>query len=297
MIKAVALYSGGLDSILAIKIVEGLGIDVYPVSFYHPFFGEIDRRNFEDLKKEPEIIDISEDFFKILKSPKFGYGKNLNPCMDCRILYFKKAKEYMEKIGAKFLISGEIVGQRPFSQRREAINTIEKEAGVSGLVLRPLTQKNMLETIAEREGWVEGEKLLGVSGRNRQIQLELAKKFSLSYVPTPAGGCLLTVPDFAKRTKELLVRELINKTNVEILRYGRFFTLNDRAVLIVGRNQKENEKLENLFNKELNHTFIETLSPPGPSAIIIGKGEVEKALSILKKYIKIKEKEPEFLIK
>ncbi len=296
MIKAVALYSGGLDSILAIKIIEEQGIDVYPVSFYHPFFGKIDKRNFKDLKREPEIIDISEEFFKILKSPKYGYGKNLNPCMDCRILYFKKAKEYMEKIKAKFLISGEIVGQRPFSQRREAISTIEREANVIGIVVRPLTQKNLPPSIPEKEGLVDRQRLLGISGRNRQHQLKLAKKYSLSFIPTPAGGCLLTVADFVKRTKELLKRDMLSKENVEILKYGRFFVLGEKSILIIGRNKNENERLKNLYSDKNEHTFIETLSPPGPSAIIIGEKLIEDAISIIKKYIKYKEK-PEFLIK
>jgi len=297
MTKAVALFSGGLDSILAIKLVEELGIEVIPISFYHPFFGRIDERSYQDLSKKPVIIDISEDFFKILKNPKFGYGKNLNPCMDCRVLYFKKAKEYMKKIGADFLISGEVVGQRPFSQRKEAIKTIEKEAGVEGIVVRPLTQKNMPETIPEKEGLIDREKLLEITGRNRQVQLKLAEDFSLSFIPTPAGGCLLTVSDFSYRTKELIKRNFLSKTNVEILKYGRFFPLSEIAVLIVGRNKEENEKLEELFKPEENHVFIETLNPPGPSAIIIGEADREKALKILKRYIKPRNIEPDFLIK
>lgn len=297
MTKAVALFSGGLDSILAIKIVEKQGIEVIPVSFYHPFFGKIDEKSYQDLSKQPVIIDISEDFFKILNTPKFGYGKNLNPCMDCRILYFKKAKEFMNKIGADFLISGEVVGQRPFSQRREAIRTIEKEAGVEGLVVRPLTQKNMPETIPEKKGLINRNKLLDIKGRNRQTQLKLAKEFGLNHIPTPAGGCLLTVSDFSYRTKELMKRELLTKTNVEILKYGRFFPLTEFSIVIIGRNEKENRELEKLFVPNKNLMYIETVDPPGPSAIIIGKPEKEKALKLIKRYIKKHSQEPKFFIK
>ncbi len=297
MTKAVALFSGGLDSILAIKIVEKQGIEITPVSFYHPFSGTLDERSCQDLSKQPVIIDISDDFFKILKNPVFGYGKNLNPCMDCRILYFKKAKEFMKEIGADFLISGEVVGQRPFSQRREAIRTIEKEAGVEGLVVRPLTQKNMPETIPEQRGLIDREKLLDIKGRNRQIQLKLAKEFALNYIPTPAGGCLLTLSDFSYRTKELMKRELLTKTNVEILKYGRFFPLTELSILIIGRNERENKELERLFSPKKNLMYIETLEPPGPSAIIIGKPEKEKALQLIKRYIKNHNQEPKFIIK
>ncbi len=297
MTKAVALFSGGLDSILAIKIVEKQGIEVIPVSFYHPFFGKIDEKSYQDLSKQPVIIDISEDFLIILNKPKFGYGKNLNPCMDCRILYFKKAKEFMNKIGADFLISGEVVGQRPFSQRREAIRTIEKEAGVEGLVVRPLTQKNMPETIPEKKGLINRNKLLDIKGRNRQTQLKLAKEFGLNHIPTPAGGCLLTVSDFSYRTKELMKRELLTKTNVEILKYGRFFPLTEFSIVIIGRNEKENRELEKLFVPNKNLMYIETVDPPGPSAIIIGKPEKEKALKLIKRYIKKHSQEPKFFIK
>ncbi len=297
MTKAVALFSGGLDSILAIKIVEKQGIEVIPVSFYHPFFGKIDEKSYQDLSKQPVIIDISEDFLIILNKPKFGYGKNLNPCMDCRILYFKKAKEFMNKIGADFLISGEVVGQRPFSQRREAIRTIEKEAGVEGLVVRPLTQKNMPETIPEKKGLINRNKLLDIKGRNRQTQLKLAKEFGLNHIPTPAGGCLLTVSDFSYRTKELMKRELLTKTNVEILKYGRFFPLTEFSIVIIGRNEKENRELEKLFVPNKNLMYIETVEPPGPSAIIIGKPEKEKALKLIKRYIKKHSQEPKFFIK
>ena len=297
MTKAVALFSGGLDSILAIKVVEKQNIEVIPVSFYHPFFGKIDERSYEDLSRKPVFIDISEDFFKILKNPKFGYGKNLNPCMDCRILYFKKAKEYMDKIKADFIISGEVVGQRPFSQRKEAIFTIEREAGVEGLVVRPLTQKNLPETIPEKKGLIDRNMLLDIKGRNRQTQLKLAKEFGLTYIPTPAGGCLLTVSDFSYRTKELMKRDLLSKTNVEILKFGRFFPLTELSILIVGRNQSENEELEKAFTPNSNLMYIETLNPPGPSAIIIGRPEKEKAIKIIKRYIKNRNEEPEFIIK
>jgi len=206
--KALALLSGGLDSSLAVEIISNLGIEVVAVNFVTPFClcdGKrgcrkksvlISKRLNIDLK----IFNIAEDFLEVLKKPRYGYGKNLNPCIDCRILMLRKAKEIMNELGASFIITGEVLGQRPMSQNRKAMEIIEKASGLEGLIVRPLCAKLLPASIPEREGWINRDDLLNITGRSRKKQFELVRKFNISDHACPAGGCLLTDPGFSLRT-------------------------------------------------------------------------------------------------
>ncbi|MDI6799625.1 MAG: tRNA 4-thiouridine(8) synthase ThiI [Actinomycetota bacterium] len=290
-LRAIALFSGGLDSILAVKLIEDQGIEVIGVTFVTPFFSA---KAAEKSAKEigiPLIIkDITEEHFEVVKSPKRGRGKNMNPCIDCHSLMVKVAGELMEETGASFIISGEVLGERPMSQRRDALKLVEKDSGFEGYLLRPLSAKLLDETIPEREGLVDRERLLGISGRSRRVQLELAEKYGLKEFPAPAGGCLLTDIGFSNKLKELLKRnENPSRKSLEVLRFGRHFWL-DGALVIVGRDQNENDNLLKLA--EEGDTILFAKDFPGPLTLI--KGEVgddilKKAAELTTRYGKAKE--------
>ncbi|MCK4419774.1 tRNA 4-thiouridine(8) synthase ThiI [Candidatus Aerophobetes bacterium] len=242
--RALSLFSGGLDSTLAVKLIQKQGIEVEGVCFTSPFFTpEKAKKAAQNLKIYLHTIDISKDLLSLLRSPPHGFGKGANPCIDCHALMVKKAGSLMQKIGASFLISGEVLGERPKSQNRWALNIVEKESGWGDYLLRPLTAKNLAPTLPEREGWVKREKLLEIKGRSRQAQLKMAKLLGIREFPTPAGGCLLTDPILSRRIKDLLVRGKLNLNEIELLKVGRHFRLGDRVKLIVGRNEEENRKI------------------------------------------------------
>ncbi|OQY41124.1 tRNA 4-thiouridine(8) synthase ThiI [Candidatus Atribacteria bacterium 4572_76] len=250
-IKAVALFSGGLDSILAVKLIREQGIEVKGINFKTPFFGLNEAFAIaKDLNINLEIIDITEELLKILKKPKYGLGKNMNPCIDCHALMFKKAGEYMNKIGASFILSGEVLGERPMSQNRNSLNIIERESGFKGRILRPLSALLLAETIPEKEGLVDRNKLLDISGRSRKRQMELAAKMGIKDYPSPAGGCKLTEPAFSKRLRDLFfTQESFSIEEIELLKLGRHFRLSKDIKLVVGRNKEENEQLQNFFQE------------------------------------------------
>ena len=247
--KAVALFSGGLDSILAIKIVEEQKVKVIPLHIYTGFAGRRDKNFIKESVElfglvEPIIIDVEEEFLEILKNPKFGYGKHLNPCIDCKIFFLRKAKEVMEREEARFIITGEVPGQRPMSQRKDVIQLIEREAQVEGLVVRPLSAKLFPPSIPEKRGWIDRERLYDIHGRGREKQLELAKKYKLKKIPSPAGGCLLTDPTFSRRLKILMDKvEGLSWEEIELLKHGRMFEIQD-TIVIVARNEKEAELIK-----------------------------------------------------
>lgn len=257
-VKAVSLLSGGLDSILAVHVMMEMGIEVVPIHFYTWFTGNksrsfIERAKNEWLLPEPIVVDVKDEFLKVLVSPKYGYGCNMNPCIDCKILFFRKAKEIMERIGAEFIISGEVLGQRPMSQTQQALRTIEKEAKVEGIVVRPLSGKIMPPTIPEIKGLIDRNLLLDIRGRSRKVQIELAKKYGLKSIPTPAGGCILTDPGFSRRLKKLMeVRGELRWEEIKALRLGRLFEISPTTLLIVARDEKEGELL-----RKLSDTIVE----------------------------------------
>jgi len=249
--KALALLSGGLDSILAVRLIQEQGLEVEAINFLTVFCTCTHRgcqhaatKAAQELKIPLRVFNITEEYLDVIKNPKHGYGSNMNPCIDCRIFIFRKAKEYMKEISASFLITGEVLGERPMSQRRDAILLIEKEAGLKGLILRPLSAKLFEPTLPEKERIVDRDKLLEITGRSRKPQIALAKEFGINDYPCPAGGCLLTDPQFAKRIKDLLEYNQLTLDNVRLLKFGRHFRLSRNTKLIVGRNEEENIALE-----------------------------------------------------
>jgi len=279
-VTAIALFSGGLDSILAAKLVASLGIRVLAVKFVTPFFDYELLDDPEKYKQEVmdkygiEVIlyDLSHNYLDLLHRPSHGFGKNFNPCIDCKILMFTRAKEMMAEYGASFMISGEVIGQRPMSQRRDTLRVIERDSDNDGLLLRPLSAKIMDPTIAETEGWIDREKLLNFSGRGRSRQIKLAKEYGIIDFPAPAGGCILADPILSTRIEKIYQGDFVIKakditvTDVRFLLLGRQFLLPDGFWLILGRNEKENIKIENLAGK--NDILFHMPDRPGPTALL-----------------------------
>lgn len=283
MTKAIALYSGGLDSTLAILVALKQGIDVTAVTFLTHFGCDISDRSscskdpFAAAQKfgfEVKLCHLADKFIEVVKRPKFGHGKNMNPCIDCRILMLKEAKALMEMRGADLLITGEVLGQRPMSQRRDTLPRIDREAGVVGAVLRPLSAKLLPPTRAEQQGLVDRERLYAFHGRSRKPQMALAAEFGLTDYPAPAGGCLLTDPIYSYRLKELLARTAApSLTDIHLLRVGRHFRLHDGAAIIVGRRQEENKAIEALAGPEDYLLWAEGCG--SPLTIVRGEGADE----------------------
>lgn len=268
--KCVLLYSGGLDSILACKILLEQSIKIFAINFTTPFLPKADLPPVEFPLK---VINIGEEYLELVKNPRYGYGKNLNPCIDCKIAMFERAKEYMDEIGASFIATGEVVGERPMSQRKDALNIIDRDSEMRGLVVRPLSAKLLKPTIPEVEGIIDREKLLDISGRSRKPQLELAKKYGLKDYPTPSGGCLLTDPIFSKRVKDTMDNDKFSIEKIYLLRYGRHFRLNDGCKVVVGRNEIENNMLLNLCARD--DYIFRVVDYVGPVVILLFSTSIE----------------------
>ncbi|MFQ5680442.1 MAG: hypothetical protein ACE5GG_00065 [Candidatus Omnitrophota bacterium] len=270
--KALVLFSGGLDSLLAMKIIQKTGIELFALNFVSPFCrchrkdGCSAVAHLKALGIGYRLVSLSEEYLQIVAHPKFGRGSNMNPCLDCRIMMFKKAKDVMEDIGARFIITGEVLGQRPMSQQRRQLELIEKEAGLSGLVLRPLSARVLPQSLPEKEGWVSNEALQGLSGRMRSPQINMARELGLKDYPCPAGGCLLTDKNFSRRLNDLMRYGELTMPEVELLKLGRHFRLNDKSKLVVGRNERENERLLSLVND--GDTYFVSNELPGPVGVI-----------------------------
>ncbi|MEA2062558.1 MAG: hypothetical protein U9P14_02565 [Gemmatimonadota bacterium] len=292
-VKAVAMLSGGLDSSLAVKIIADMGIEVSGVN-YNTGFCLTDhhrrmtnpgaRTTARQVRNEAlqtgarwripvKIVDISKEYMQILTHPKHGYGSAVNPCIDCRIFMLQKTREYMEQIGAGFIITGEVIGQRPMTQMRDTLRLIERQSGCEGLILRPLSAKRLPLSVAELNGWVEREKLYGFNGRSRKPQIALAEKLGLSDYPQPAGGCcFLTDKNYARRLQDLFRHcpdRSITPAQVLLLKVGRHFRLNELVKAIVGRNEADNLFLEQ------NCAGLTVLSCPddnipGPTTLVEG---------------------------
>ncbi len=281
--KAIALISGGLDSLLAARVIQEQGVEVIPLSFKIPFSPPAKKTVYknkfslvaDNLGRALKSFDISGKFLKLLVEPQHGFGANMNPCIDCKILMLSEAKELMKQFDAAFVVTGEVLGQRPMSQYRQALEMIEKESGLEGLVLRPLSARLLPETLPEKQGWVERNKLLDFNGRSRKPQVNLARGFQIKDYPNAAGGCLLTDPEFAKRLKDLISHQELTLNNVELLKIGRHFRVSDNSKLVVGRNELENERLVNLA-QEGDYLFMPTDELAGPTAL--GRGIFSEAL-------------------
>ena len=294
MIKAIALLSGGLDSILATKIILEQGIEVEAVNFLTVFCTCTARGKTclasksaaDKLGIKLKVFEVSNEYLEVIKNPKYGYGANMNPCLDCRIFMFKKAGQYMRESGAKFLITGEVLGERPMSQRREAMRIIERDSGLEGLILRPLCARLLEPTIPEKEDLVDREKLLSISGRSRKPQMELAKQLGINDYPCPAGGCLLTDPGFARRMKDLMEHNPdFGLNDIQMLKLGRHFRISPQTKLIVGRDEEENTKLLNLSkDKDICLQPFEIKGPVGIVRGLFDENILYLASSIIARY-------------
>jgi tRNA-uridine 2-sulfurtransferase len=286
--KAVALLSGGLDSNLAVRMMQEQGIEVEAIAVKTPFCDFDCGKGCGHRVKEVAIelginlktVYFGDEYLKMIKDPKYGYGSGMNPCIDCRGMMYNAAKEHMEKIGADFIVTGEVLGQRPMSQNGNALKIIENETQTNGKIVRPLSFRHLPLTEAETRGLVKREKLGDIKGRSRRGQLQLAKKYDIADPPNAAGGCLLTDPAFSKRVRDLYDhnKDTPDMNDVELLKIGRHFRLSENTKLIVGRNKTENEILESL--KLDDDIIIEVSNHVGPTCILRTKKQSEKEIEI-----------------
>ena len=290
--KAVALFSGGLDSALAVYVVKRQGIDITAMHF-SSFFSLLDAERKDSsvqmLARQLEVPLIVQakgpDFLDIIRNPRHGHGKNLNPCIDCRIYTLVKAKALMEEIGASFLVTGEVAGQRPMSQRRDAMRLIDKQSGCAGLVLRPLSAKILPPTLPETEGVIDREQLLGIAGRGRKDQIRLAAEWGITGYPAPAGGCLLTDKNFSRRVRDLLAdQDEISQAELALLQVGRHVRIRPGLKVVVGRSEHENNLLEEFADTGLSFYPKDF---PGPLTLVRGVPTQEEEIligSIVRRY-------------
>ncbi len=278
--KAVVLYSGGLDSSLVIVLTKELGATVFPLHVTHCFLTAKDLPKVKNLK----TIDASNELIEIVRSPQFGYGKNLNPCVDCRILMLKKAKEYLSEVKGDFIVTGEVLDQRPMSQRLDTLMLIDKKAQVEGLVVRPLSGGLLPETLAEKNGLIMRADLLKIKGRSRRMTMEMAQQKNVKEYFSPSGGCLLTDSSFARRLADLMrFQQRIDFEDIELLKIGRHFRLSPETKLVVGRNENENKKIEDFVGPHNVLLYVPDIG--SPNAILIGDRKLLKtAAAIIARY-------------
>ncbi len=275
--KCLLLFSGGLDSILAGKILMEQKIKVQGITFKSYFFdADIAKQAAKQIKLPLKIVDFSKEHFEMVKNPKYGYGKEMNPCIDCHLLMLKTAKKFGDpaKSGVKkydFIATGEVLGERPMSQNKGSMGLLEKQSGLTGYLLRPLSAKLLKQTIPEKSGLIDRKKLLGISGRTRTKQFALVKKYKIKEYPTPSGGCLLCDLEFSKRLRQLLkICPKCYGNDILILRYGRHFWRN-KTKIIVGRNEQENKQIKKCAKPGLAQ-LIEMKNYPGPMTLIKNYG-------------------------
>jgi tRNA-uridine 2-sulfurtransferase len=269
--KALAVFSGGLDSMLAAELVRSQGIEVLGLFFETPFFASARaRRSAEVIHLPLKVIDLTRPHLDVVRRPRHGYGGNMNPCIDCHALMLREAGDRLTEEGAGFIITGEVLGQRPMSQNLKALSTVAAQSGYRGLILRPLSAKLLPVTVPEEKGWVRREALMGFSGRSRKPQMEMAEAFHITDYPSPAGGCLLTDPIFSRRLRDLLSsRPQCEVREIELLKVGRHFRFGDTTKAVVGRNKEENEEILSLAGA--SDLVIKVHSIPGPVVLVVGE--------------------------
>ena len=267
-VRAIGLFSGGLDSMLAVKLLQEQGIEVIGYAFATPFFGpEQAIKSSREVDIRLEVWEITERYMELMKAPKYGFGKNMNPCIDCHALMFRLAGQKLETHGARFLFSGEVLGERPFSQTKGALRAVSHLSGCGDVIVRPLSAKLLEETPPEKAGWVDRSRLEDIQGRSRKRQMELAARFGLTDYPKPAGGCLLTEPHFSKRLKDLLKeRPDPRHRDLELLKVGRHIRYAESCKIIVGRRQEENNRLEALWEEGDFRLWVNGF--PGPVVLV-----------------------------
>ncbi len=293
-IKAVGLMSGGLDSTLAAKIIKDQGIEVYGMYCIQPWEDgypkPVSKRSAEAIGINFVPIVLDETYIDMLRNPKYGYGSAFNPCKDCHIHFFKLARQFMDEIGADFVFTGEVLGQRPMSQVKDALRVVEKGSGLEGLLLRPLSAKLLDATIPEERGWIDIEKMFDISGRSRKEQIKLAKNFGITEYPAPAGGCLLTDRNYGKRFKDALDFGYRDFNDFVSLKWGRIFRLNDQFKVLIGRNVDENEELLKYAHED-DH-IMSLKEKAGPVIVLKGKNPsneiLEKAASLVARFSKFR---------
>jgi tRNA-specific 2-thiouridylase len=270
-IKALALFSGGLDSILAVKLILEQGIDVTAINFVSPFC-LCEKGGAPEAAKQLgvplKVVEVGDEYLKMLRNPKHGYGRNMNPCVDCRIFILKKAKKIANEVGADFIFTGEVLDERPMSQHFSALKIVEEESHLKGRILRPLSARLLPETVMEKKGLVDRAKLLGIRGRSRKPQIKLAKAFYINYYPSPAGGCLLTCKEYAEKLRDLFKhKKRWSMADMFLLKVGRHFRFGENKI-IVGRNEAENKILT--ANKSRNDYCFEVPNIGSPITVLQG---------------------------
>jgi len=294
-IRALGLFSGGLDSMLAASVLRAQGIEVSLICFVTPFFGAARaRQSAAHLGLPLREVDFTDKFLPLIYDPPHGWGRGHNPCIDCHILMLREAGALLAAAGFDFLFTGEVLGQRPMSQNRGSLNLIARESGFADLLLRPLSAQFLKTTKPELLGWVDRDRLLNLSGRGRKRQMALAAAYGITRYPAPAGGCLLTDPGYAARLKELLrhVQEA-SRPDLELLKWGRHFRLPGGAKAVVGRTQRENEAI--LALKSLGDFLLKVDNYPGPVVLVSGavsEVDLETAAGLAAAYSDAPEGEP-----
>ncbi len=294
--RALVLFSGGLDSVLAAELLRRLGVEVVGITFTTPFFGsEAAKRAARQLELPLLVVDITDRHLGVVRNPRFGYGKNLNPCIDCHALMVRVALEKLEDLGAHFLATGEVLGERPKSQNRRALGLVAEISGARDLLLRPLSAKLLPPTRPEILGWVERSKLMDIKGRSRKRQMQLAEEWGIREYQTPAGGCLLTDPGFSRRLKDLMeAKKDFDAGDVELVKVGRQFWIRGN-LLVLGRRHDENERLWELCRP--GDRLFKEKDRPGPTALWrpvapgmeLGQDDLEEIARLLGIYGKKKE--------
>lgn len=295
--KAVLLYSGGLDSILSCEALLRAGVELVCLRYRSIFYSHRSQPETYRPACQPVECDVSEEMVALLKAPRYGFGKNVNPCLDCKQMMYGKAWQEAQRCGADFIATGEVLGQRPKSQRAEAFRQMEAGAGVEGLVVRPLSARLLPLTIPEKEGLIHRERFFGFRGRSRKPQMQLARQWGISGYPTPAGGCKLTDPNFAERVRTLDRMGCLNVECLRLVRNGRLFPLGESpsyCFVLVGRNHEDNERL--LRDAPTEALMLELRGRPGPLAALVGpagRGTLDEAKRLVIRYSRFHDLAPE----
>ncbi len=274
--RCLALFSGGLDSLLAVRLMQEQGIEVEAINFKTPFTccQDVSAQAARKLGVRLTILAAEDDYFDLVRHPNFGYGKGANPCIDCRIYMFRRAVQMLPEFNAGFLVSGEVLGQRPKSQKRRDLEIISHHSSHEDLLLRPLSALKLPPTLPEREGWVDRTKLHGIVGRGRKELIQLARQLGVEDIPSPSNGCALTEVTFSRKVFDLIeLQPQQSRWDFELLSVGRHFRFNQGAKVIVARHEAENEFLRRMHAAKANSPEVARLQPAnfmGPDVLMIG---------------------------